>query len=333
MGKKRTNTKGKKMSTSVEVSEKTTGRDVYLDVAELKRGGNLARYLSEPPAKDYEQILNSIKESGQLQPVLARFNTASSTYDLAGGWNRCRALETLGRKVWVRAFDDVSDEALQVMAISSNVHNELTPIDMAANQERLRALGWKGKDIASLTNMTEARVSQLRSLLALPDEIKDAIAHKKLTAAAALHLVRLPDAEKQKDIFKASLVAIPEDETNKKPAEEYYSADAIRKAVDKFFAKDGATSAVPATPQVDAEGNPLPTPPPAEAPTGPVSANAAGAGGGVKRTAPIAIEVCKDCVEKLTLVPQVKTTVVLFQEYLEKKITAAQFQSKLCEIQ
>jgi len=126
-------------------------------------------------AKAIEELADSIRSAGLIQPIVVRPATGSSgRYELIAGERRWRACQTLGWTEIPAIITNATDQDSGVWALIENVHRtDLNPMDRAAALQKLvaefrlthEALAEQlGMDRSSITNLL--RLSELDSATA-----------------------------------------------------------------------------------------------------------------------------------------------------------------------
>lgn len=126
-------------------------------------------------AKAIEELADSIRSAGLIQPIIVRPLTGSpGRYELIAGERRWRACQTLGWRDIPAIVSNVTDQNSGIWALIENVHrSDLNPMDRASALQRLvaefrlthEALAEQlGMDRSSITNLL--RLSELDSTTA-----------------------------------------------------------------------------------------------------------------------------------------------------------------------
>lgn len=101
---------------------------------------------------DMEELINSIKENGIIEPLLVR-PTKDGKYEIISGHRRKKACEMLGIKEIKCIVKDFSDDEAIIKMVDSNLKREkILPSEKAfAYKMRLEAMNHQGKKIETLT--------------------------------------------------------------------------------------------------------------------------------------------------------------------------------------
>ncbi len=146
--------------------------------------------------EELEELANSIKEHGVLQPLLVHRINDSDTYELIAGERRFRAsqlanLDTV--PVIVRNIDN--DTTLLELALIENIQRtDLNPIEEAEAYNKLIVnCNYTQDDAAKKLGKSRSAIANLLRLLNLPDYIKKDLIHGTLSEGHARPLLRLID--------------------------------------------------------------------------------------------------------------------------------------------
>lgn len=143
-----------------------------------------------------QQLVESIKEFGLLQPILVRpLDDQANAYEIVAGERRWRAAQLAQLHdvpVVLRTINDL--DALQIGLIENLQRSDLTAIDEAKGYQRLIAdFKQTQEDIARTMGKSRPHVANTLRLLDLPAPIQDMIKSGDLTAGHGRALVGLPD--------------------------------------------------------------------------------------------------------------------------------------------
>jgi ParB family transcriptional regulator, chromosome partitioning protein len=147
------------------------------------------------------ELANSIKENGVMQPVVVRPSEQSGRYILVLGERRLRASKLAGKEVIPAIVRRVSPQQAAEMTVLENVQREdLNPIEQA---EAYRVLSQEFNltqaQIAQRVGVSRESVANYMRLLRLPEEVRQYVAQGKLGFSEARELLSL---ENPKDILQ-----------------------------------------------------------------------------------------------------------------------------------
>ena len=154
---------------------------------------------------ELDELKNSIRTSGLLQPLLVR--PRGSGFELVAGERRFRAIQALGWKdvpVHVRELDD---QAVLTLALIENLQRaDLNPIEEAEGyQELVSKFGLTQLQVADAVGRERSTVANMLRLLALPDAVRRMVRDGSVSLGHARALLGLSDAPRM--IALASRVA------------------------------------------------------------------------------------------------------------------------------
>ena len=152
------------------------------------------------PRTDFKQdklndLINSIREKGVVQPVLAR--RVQNGYELIAGERRLRAAKTLGLEkipAILRSATDV--DMLEISLIENIQRQELNAIEEATAYQRLVAeFSFTQDAVAKVLGKDRSTVANILRLLSLSKKIQDFITKGDITAGHAKAILSLPTEE------------------------------------------------------------------------------------------------------------------------------------------
>jgi ParB family chromosome partitioning protein len=149
-----------------------------------------------------EELAQSIKAKGIIQPILVRPLTGGA-YRIIAGERRWRAAQRAGLlkvPVVVREMAEGSDQQLLELALIENVQREnLNPVDEAIAYQRLAdQFSLTQEQIAAAVGKDRSSVANFIRLLKLPEEVRADLAAGSLTMGHARTLLALPDEAAQR---------------------------------------------------------------------------------------------------------------------------------------
>ena len=145
-----------------------------------------------------DELCNSIKEHGIIQPVTVR-KVSGDVYELISGERRLNAAKVLKMKKIPAILMDVTDEDSAVIALVENLQRE--DLDFLEEAEGYRNLmeihGMTQEEIAEKVGKSQSTIANKLRLLKLPEEIKKIIKENGLTERHARAILKLPDEQMQ----------------------------------------------------------------------------------------------------------------------------------------
>lgn len=139
--------------------------------------------------KELEELAQSVKENGIVQPVVVRKN--GDRYQLVAGERRWRAAQIAGLSKIPAIVKDVSEEKLLELALVENIQRqELNPIEEAKAYKRLiEKFGLTQETIAKRVGKDRTVIATHLRLLKLPEGIQTLIEEGKITVGHAKMLL------------------------------------------------------------------------------------------------------------------------------------------------
>ncbi len=156
------------------------------------------------PRKEFDrekldELAQSIKENGLIQPIIVRQSPVIG-YEILAGERRYRASLLAGLRSIPAVVKQLSDQEMMVQSIIENLQREnLNPIEEARAYESLVEKGFTHAEIADKMGKSRPYISNSIRLLSLPEQILSEVENGKLSQAHARSLVGLN--KEQQDYF------------------------------------------------------------------------------------------------------------------------------------
>lgn len=167
---------------------------------------------------DLEDLANSIREHGILQPLVVTFDPVSGMYTLIAGERRLRASKIAGLDevpVVVREADDL--QRLELALIENVQRADLSPLETAeAYRELMDDFSLSHEQISEKVSKSRVSVTNTLRLLKLPDIVQKALADGQISEGHARALLGLATPQSQ----IAALQSIIAHELNVRQTEE-----------------------------------------------------------------------------------------------------------------
>ena len=147
-----------------------------------------------------EELAESIREKGVLQPVIVKKRAAGNPpYELICGERRLKAALLSGLEKVPAIVKEIAENELLEWALVENIQREdLNPLEEARAFERLAAeRGLSQEEIAKRIGKSRVSVTNTLRLLRLPEEILGSVRDGKISAGHARALLGLFTAEQQ----------------------------------------------------------------------------------------------------------------------------------------
>jgi ParB family chromosome partitioning protein len=144
-----------------------------------------------------EELSNSIKKNGIIQPIAVRINNSGSTkYEIIAGERRWLAAQRAGLHEIPVTILDLSDaESLEVAIVENIQRDDLNSIEEARGYKRLNEeFKYDHEDISKLMSKSRSHISNTLRLLTLPLDVIAMLEEGTLTSGQARPLIGLSSA-------------------------------------------------------------------------------------------------------------------------------------------
>ena len=184
-----------------------------------------------------EELANSIKKNGIIQPIAVRPNKSEvGKYEIVAGERRWLAAQKAGlHEIPVTVLDLSDVESLEVAIVENIQRDDLNPIEEARGYKRLsEEFNYDHEHISKLMSKSRSHVSNTLRLLTLPEDIIGMLEEGTLTSGQARPLIGLVNASQIAEEIVAKnysarkveyLVKVKKD---KNPKRNSYDADVIK---------------------------------------------------------------------------------------------------------
>jgi ParB family chromosome partitioning protein len=152
------------------------------------------RHFGEP---ELEELAQSIREKGVLQPILVRPAVFAGEFQIVAGERRWRAAQRAGVRLIPALVRSLSDEEVLEIAIVENVQRQdLSPIEEAEGYRALvEKFGRTQAQVAETVGKGRVHVANALRLLQLPAAVQALVREGRLTAGHARPLIGVANAE------------------------------------------------------------------------------------------------------------------------------------------
>lgn len=198
-----------------------------------------------------EDLVESIREKGVIQPILVSRTPNPDQYQILAGERRWRASRIAGlAEVPVLIRDSTPAEALELALIENIQREDLNCIEEAVAYQRLQEeFNLTQEEIARRVGKNRSTVANLLRILQLPNDIQERILNQEITMGHARALLSLEDPEDQRKLCRAIIarglsVRQTEQLASKKGTEQPRSLaepDAAIGAMERFLAQSFGT--------------------------------------------------------------------------------------------
>lgn len=146
--------------------------------------------------KELEDLADSIRRHGVLQPILVRpLPGQAERYEIVAGERRWRAAQRVGIHqvpIVVRELDE--QEVLEIAIIENVQRADLNPIEEAAGYSQLMSrFGRTQQDVAEVVGKSRPHIANMLRLLTLPEAIQQMVREGKLSGGHARACVTAAD--------------------------------------------------------------------------------------------------------------------------------------------
>ena len=144
-----------------------------------------------------EELSESIKENGLLQPILVREYGEGGRYQIIAGERRFRASRLAGLTEIPAIVLDRDDRAVAQIALIENIQREdLNPLEEALAYRSLKEeYGMTQEELSEKLGKSRSAIANSMRLLDLPDPILTMVAARELSAGHARTLLGVKDRE------------------------------------------------------------------------------------------------------------------------------------------
>lgn len=166
-----------------------------VSISDLSRNPYQPRqYFSE---EKLEELANSIKKNGIIQPIAVRPNKSENgKFEIVAGERRWLAAQRAGLHEIPVIILDLSDvESLEVAIVENIQRDDLNPIEEARGYKRLsEEFKYDHESISKLMSKSRSHISNTLRLLTLPSDIISMLEEGTLTSGQARPLIGLANA-------------------------------------------------------------------------------------------------------------------------------------------
>lgn len=174
-------------------AESGNAPETSLPIEKIKRNPKQPRKNFDETA--LEELADSIKQNGVLQPILVR--KKDGFYEIVAGERRYQASKRAGLKQIPVVIREINDEEVFQLALIENLQRaDLSPIEEAKGyQQLIDAQGLTNEELGKLLSKSRSAIANTLRLLNLPDEVQDLMEQGFLTAGHARAILAVPTEE------------------------------------------------------------------------------------------------------------------------------------------
>lgn len=152
--------------------------------------------------KALKELAVSIKEHGVIQPIIVR--SVNGKYEIIAGERRYKASALAGMTKIPAIIRNLDDKESSKVALLENLQRKnLNPIEEARTYQKILEIDQMTQDeLAKTMGKSQSAIANKLRLLALPDEIQDALLKEQISERHARTLLNLSDSTEQKNMLK-----------------------------------------------------------------------------------------------------------------------------------
>lgn len=197
-----TSTGGK--TTAPTLDKNSEGRVWYIPISKINPNPNQPR--KHFSSAELQELANSIKEHGVLQPLLVVEKTDGG-YELVAGERRYRASQLAGLPTVPAIIKELPEREKLEVALIENIQREnLSPLEEAFAYKRLiDEFGMTQQEVADKMGKSRPAVANTVRLLDLPESAQKALVEGKINAGQARALLSLPGESQQMQMLSSML--------------------------------------------------------------------------------------------------------------------------------
>lgn len=153
--------------------------------------------------EELDELANSIKREGLIQPILVR-PLEDGKYQIIAGERRWQASKLAGLdKVAIHVKEVDDDKALELALIENLQRSDLNPIEEAYGYKRLmERRRMTQADVAQAMSKGRSTIANALRLLELPEEAQQLLFEDKMTAGHARAILSIPSKEGRESLTK-----------------------------------------------------------------------------------------------------------------------------------
>ena len=152
--------------------------------------------------KALKELAVSIKEHGVIQPIIVR--SVNGKYEIIAGERRYKASALAGMTKIPAIIRNLDDKESSKVALLENLQRKnLNPIEEARTYQKILEIDQMTQDeLAKTMGKSQSAIANKLRLLALPDEIQDALLKEQISERHARTLLNISDTTEQKNMLK-----------------------------------------------------------------------------------------------------------------------------------
>ena len=146
--------------------------------------------------EELEELAESIKKNGLLQPILVR-KMEDGKYQIIAGERRWQACKSIGMETIPVRVKEIDEADTVVLALVENIQrSDLNPIEEAYGYRRMMERGGMTQsEVAQAVSKGRSTIANALRLLELPEEAQQLLFEEKITAGHARAILSIPTTE------------------------------------------------------------------------------------------------------------------------------------------
>jgi len=151
------------------------------------------------PPESVQELAESIRQHGILQPLVVCLNGAPGVYTVVAGHRRLAAAIVAGlHDVPCCVHEHLSETEISVLIVVENLQRQdLSPVEEARAFQQLRNLGLTQAEMARQIGCSPARIGERLAILRLDQRVQDAMHRGEISHLLARSLVKVVDPATQ----------------------------------------------------------------------------------------------------------------------------------------
>ena len=182
--------------TNVEVSSQNAN-EVDIDLIEPNPNQPRTNFKKE----ELEELTESIKKNGLLQPILVR--KSGDKYEIIAGERRWQACKNAGLKKIPVFIKEANDDQTIMLALIENIQrSDLNPIEEAYGYRRMMERGkMTQSEVAQAVSKGRSTIANALRLLELPEDAQQLLYEERITAGHARAILSVPTKEGRRKLI------------------------------------------------------------------------------------------------------------------------------------
>ncbi|MFL5527751.1 MAG: ParB/RepB/Spo0J family partition protein [Gemmatimonadaceae bacterium] len=173
------------LGSATGLSSSDDGSLKSIPISQIVRNPFQPRHEFDP--QELNELKDSLKASGLLQPITVRRRPGRDGFELIAGERRLRAATTLGWKEIPAIIKEIDDKTILTLALVENLQRtDLNPIEEGEGYHQLtKDFGLTQQQIAETVGKDRTTVANMMRLLQLPDEVRRMLQQGQLSLGHA----------------------------------------------------------------------------------------------------------------------------------------------------